>query len=196
MPQNSITPELKAQAVNLGGMMAHTEKVMQRFNSEVVGIPNKSEAVHYTQQEADEHNALLEGALGSTDPLTAEQAESYNTATPGAEKTAGDTLTAEEASAYNATLDGAVTTADVKTPAVPQKVKEYVDGNTVSDVTFDPSSGELRRTKNGTTSKVCDVVTSGFKMEYSSSTGIKSLTPVGGATGAFNDSTGIKAIAF
>ena len=109
MPQNSITPEQKAQAVNLGGMMAHVEAVMQRFNSEV------------TQ--------------------------------PG--------------------LQGKV-----------------------DDVTFDSSTGELRRTKNGTTSKVCDVVTSGFKMEYNSSTGIKSLTPVGGATGAFNDSTGIKAIAF
>jgi hypothetical protein len=40
------------------------------------------------------------------------------------------------------------------------------------------------------------VVTSGFGIQYNSSTGIKTLTPVGNATGAFNDSTGIKAITF
>lgn len=67
---------------------------------------------------------------------------------------------------------------------------------TVSDVTYDSSTGKLKKTINGTTTNVCDVVTSGFKMEYSSTTGIKALTPVGGATGAFNDSTGIKAITF
>ena len=36
MPQNNITPEQKGQAVNLGGMMAHTEKVMQRYTSEML----------------------------------------------------------------------------------------------------------------------------------------------------------------
>lgn len=36
MPQNSITPEQKAQAVNLGGMMAHVEAVMQRYTSEML----------------------------------------------------------------------------------------------------------------------------------------------------------------
>lgn len=68
--------------------------------------------------------------------------------------------------------------------------------STVSNVTYDSATGELKKTINGTTTKVCDVVTSGFKMEYSSSTGIKSLTPVGGAVGAFDNSTGIKAITF
>lgn len=58
------------------------------------------------------------------------------------------------------------------------------------------SNGALNKTVGGNTTKICDVVTSGFKMEYSSSTGIKSLTPVGGAVGAFNNSTGIKAITF
>lgn len=36
MPQNSITPEQKSQAVDLGGMMAHTEAAFQRFNSEML----------------------------------------------------------------------------------------------------------------------------------------------------------------
>ena len=34
MPQ--ITPEQKGQAVNLGGMMAHVEAVMQRYTSEML----------------------------------------------------------------------------------------------------------------------------------------------------------------
>lgn len=36
MPQNSITPEQKGQAVNLGGMMTHVEAVMQRYTSEML----------------------------------------------------------------------------------------------------------------------------------------------------------------
>ena len=36
MPQTSITPERKGQAVNLGGMMAHVEAVMQRYTSEML----------------------------------------------------------------------------------------------------------------------------------------------------------------
>ena len=36
MPQNSITPGQKGQAVNLGGMMAHVEAVMQRYTSEML----------------------------------------------------------------------------------------------------------------------------------------------------------------
>lgn len=36
MPQNSITPEQKEQAVNLGGMMTHVEAVMQRYTSEML----------------------------------------------------------------------------------------------------------------------------------------------------------------
>ena len=47
MPQNSITPEEKAQAVNLGGMMTHVEAVMQRFNSEVVGLPAQTNVKNY-----------------------------------------------------------------------------------------------------------------------------------------------------
>lgn len=77
-----------------------------------------------------------------------------------------------------------------------QKLKDDHIDTKVADVTYDSTTGELKKTINGTPTKVCDVVTSGFKMEYSSSTGIKSLTPVGGAVGAFDNSTGIKAITF
>jgi hypothetical protein len=62
-----------------------------------------------TQTEADTYNATLEGALNSTDALTAEQVTAYNTAVDGANKSEGDTLSAEEAKAYNATLKGAKT---------------------------------------------------------------------------------------
>jgi len=104
MPQNSITPEQKGQAVNLGGMMAHVETVMQRFNREV------------TQ--------------------------------PG--------------------LQGKV-----------------------DDVTFDSSTGELRRTKNGTSAKVCDVVTSGFRITQDDENGIDVFTAVGSATITDDDTNGI-----
>lgn len=134
MSQNSITPEQKTDAVTLGGMMKHVEKVMQRYTGEMIGIPNTSEAVYYTQAEADAYNALLTGALNSTDPLTAEQAAAYNEAITGAEKEAGDTLSTAEANAYNATLEGAVSTSDIKTPAVPTKVKDYVDAYGLSVV--------------------------------------------------------------
>lgn len=127
---NSITPSEKEQTVDLGGMMKHVQAVAQRYTTEMIGIPNQSEAVYYTQAEADAYNALLTGALNSTDPLTAEEAAAYNAAVTGATKEAGDTLSESEANAYNATLEGAVSTADVKTPAVPTKVKDYVDRRT------------------------------------------------------------------
>ena len=62
-----------------------------------------------TQAEADAYNANLQGALNSTDALTAEQAATYNIAVDGASKNEGDTLSADEAKAYNATLEGAKT---------------------------------------------------------------------------------------
>ena len=127
MPQNSITPEQKAETMTLGGTMKHVGAVMQRYTREMIGIPNASEAVYYTQAEADTYNAQLTGALNSTDPLSADEAAAYNAAITGASKEAGDTLSASEAAAYNATLEGAVSTSDVKTPAVPTKVKDYVD---------------------------------------------------------------------
>ena len=100
---------------------------IQKFKNEYIGIPNKTNAVMYTQAECDTYNAQLEGALDSVIPLTAEQAEAYNAAIEGASKEAGDTLSAAEAIAYNATLKDAISVDDVKTPAVPKKVKEYVD---------------------------------------------------------------------
>lgn len=136
MSQNQITPEQKDKSVSLGGMMKHVETTMKRYTSEMIGIPNRSENVYYTQAEADAYNALLTGALNSTDPLTAEQAAAYNAAVTGASKEAGDTLSEAEANLYNATLDGAVSTSDVKTPAVPQKVKDYVDS--VKAPSYDP----------------------------------------------------------
>ena len=77
-----------------------------------------------------------------------------------------------------------------------QKLKDTHIDTKVANVAFDSASGKLKKTVDGVATDICDVVTSGFKMEYSSSTGIKSLTPVGGAVGAFDNSTGIKAITF
>ena len=196
MSQNSITPEQKTDAVTLGGMMKHVEKVMQRYTGEMIGIPNTSEAVYYTQAEADAYNALLTGALNSTDPLTAEQAAAYNEAITGAEKEAGDTLSESEANTYNATLEGAVSTSDVKTPAVPKKVKDYVDQGFVSGVSFDSTSGKIQQTKNGVTSDVCDVVTSGFRITQDDTNGIDTFTAVGQATITEDNTNGIDSFTF
>ena len=66
-----------------------------------------------TQAECDEYNATLNGALNSTDPLSAADAAAYNTAM-SASKSAGDLLSPEEANAYNAKLSGAKKIDDVK----------------------------------------------------------------------------------
>lgn len=118
-----MTQDEKQKALNL----EVGQGMFQKFKDDHIGIPNISNAVYYTQAEADAYNAELTGALNSTDPLTAEEAAAYNEAVTGATKEAGDTLSSAEAAAYNATLEGAVSTSDIKTPAVPKKVKDYVD---------------------------------------------------------------------
>jgi len=125
----------KDEAVRVDGM----KHSFQKFKDDYIGIPNVTDAVLYTESEVNAYNALLTGALDSTTPLTAAQAAAYNAAVTGASKVAGDTLSAAEANAYNATLDGAISTSDVKTPAVPRKVKDYVDGKFLSkciDITY------------------------------------------------------------
>ena len=131
---------------------------IQKFKNEYIGIPNKTNAVMYTQAECDTYNAQLEGALDSVIPLTAEQAEAYNAAIEGASKEAGDTLSAAEAIAYNATLKDAISVDDVKTPAVPKKVKEYVDES------VGKSLGGVCSTEAATTAKVVTLSQS-FKLE-------------------------------
>ena len=148
----------KQKALNLEVGQA----MFQKFKTDHIGIPNTSDAVYYTQQEADAYNALLTGALDSTTPLTAEQAAAYNEAITGASKQAGDTLSTAEANAYNATLDGAVSTSSIKTPAVPKKVKTYVDDKAatlVSDVSYDSTSGKIKKAIGGTTSDVVEIYT-------------------------------------
>lgn len=193
---NSITPSEKEQTVDLGGMMKHVQAVAQRYTTEMIGIPNQSEAVYYTQAEADAYNAQLTGALNSTDPLTAEEAAAYNAAVTGATKEAGDTLSESEANAYNATLEGAVSTADVKTPAVPTKVKDYVDENSVSNVSYNSSTGKLQQTKNGQTSDIVNVVNSGFKVTHNNTTGADEFEAIGTATFVHDNTTGADKLTF
>ncbi len=80
----------------------------------------KTPASYYTtDEECNQYNATLTGALNSSDELTAEQATAYNTAmSPSTNKEEGNTLSSEEANAYNATLDGAVRVGEEKTAAV------------------------------------------------------------------------------
>ena len=202
MPQNSITPEQKAQAVDLGGLMAHIEAVMQRFNSEVVAAGLAGKVDNATVTALTGRVSDIEALIGSATTPDAdniinkvrEMIDFFSGITE--EKTLAGLL-----SALKTELEAEIPTT-MAWSSITGKPETYPaaahnhDSLYVSEVSYDSATGELRRTKNGTTTKVCDVVTSGFKMEYSSSTGIKSLTPVGGAVGAFDNSTGIKAITF
>ena len=67
---------------------------------------------------------------------------------------------------------------------------------TVSDVTFDSTTGKLKKTINGTTTNVCDVVTSGFHISYNTTTGLKTVAAIGAATVAHNTTTGITEYVF
>ena len=62
---------------------------------------------------------------------------------------------------------------------------------TVSDITYDSATGKLKKTINGTTTDVCDVVQSGFVPTFNPTTGLVDMAPVGGATIAPNSTTGL-----
>jgi hypothetical protein len=68
--------------------------------------------------------------------------------------------------------------------------------STVSNVTYDSTTGELKKTINGTTTKVCDVVTSGFALTEDNNSGIDVLTPVGGATITADNTNGLDVLTF
>lgn len=101
---------------------SYTESSLQQFNNDYIDIPNKSDAEYYTQEEADAYNALLTGALNSTDLLTAEQATAYNEAVPL--KVADNTLSEAESVAYNAQLTGAL---DSMTPLTAEQAAAYTE---------------------------------------------------------------------
>ena len=62
---------------------------------------------------------------------------------------------------------------------------------TVADVTFDANTGELKKTINGTTTKVCDVVQSGFAITQDDVNGIDEFDAIGGATIEEDDTNGL-----
>ena len=65
------------------------------------------------------------------------------------------------------------------------------DTNTVTDVSFDPSTGKLKKTVNGSISDVCDVVTSGFRITQDDVNGIDTFTAVGQSTITEDNTNGI-----
>ncbi len=97
------TPAKTREAWRKDYKTAHPDKndVDNNWNA-FVRISSKMVAeAKYTQEECDEYNAELEGAV-STQDINQETEDYY---------------TEEEANAYNATLPGAKTTDDIKTPA-------------------------------------------------------------------------------
>ena len=66
----------------------------------------------------------------------------------------------------------------------------------VSNVVFDQDTGYLKQEKEGGTTNIIPIVTSGFQVEFNTTTGIKDMTPVGSATMAFDTDTGITQYTF
>ena len=93
----------------------------------LAGLGNKTEAVYYTQAECDAANVSLTGFVTTSDtnPDT------------------GVAYTTEEANAHNATLEGAIKTTDVKTAAVANTVKDYVDASISGQTQSSISNGVL-----------------------------------------------------
>ena len=68
--------------------------------------------------------------------------------------------------------------------------------STVSNVSYNNSTGKLQQTINGTTTDVTDVVQSGFVPQFNSTTGIMQLNPVGSGTISADTTTGFIKITF
>lgn len=66
----------------------------------------------------------------------------------------------------------------------------------IEHITFDSSTNELKKTVNGSTSKVCDVVTSGFRITQDDVNGIDTFTAVGSATFTDDNTNGIDVFDF
>ena len=91
-----------------------TTKDANAYNATLPGARKTTDPKnYYTQADCDEYNATLNGALNSSNALTADQATAYNTAMSGS-KAEGDFLSESEANAYNAKLTGAKKEGDVK----------------------------------------------------------------------------------
>ena len=124
----AIPQEIVYQSLELNGSDAASSE--NAYLTIEYDIWNKAvEQVVWSAEDAKEYNAALEGALNSTDELTLDQANAYNTAlglSYPSTKAAGDHLSDAQAATYNATLPGAVAEGDEITPAVAsRKLDDY-----------------------------------------------------------------------
>ncbi len=119
--KNDAATEIAKAAAASKEATYFTEEEITAHNNELDVWTTETQvpATYYTtQQECDEANAGLQGALQAGAPLTEAQATAYNTAmNPETNKAENDVLTEEEAAAYNATLGDAVEIGDVKVAA-------------------------------------------------------------------------------
>lgn len=102
--------------------------------------------------------------------------------------------TAEQA---NADAIGAI---EEKIPSEASSSNQLADKAHVADsiehITYNSGTGKLQKTVGDTTTDITTIVQSGFVPTYNTSTGITTMTPVGGATIAANTSTGIISMTF
>ena len=94
-------------------------------------------------------------------------------------------------------LQGSITENSTAIAANEAAIALKADKSTaVTNVSYDATTTELRKTVDGTTTKICNIVQSGYWPAFNSTTGIVSMTPIGGATIAPNATTGLIAMTF
>ena len=101
----NVIRQIKSGATTYDLQDATLKPFVEQLLSDVASIKGV-----YTEEQANAHNAELDGAIPNTGEATfsAAQAEAYNNAIDGASVQQGDTITPEQANLYNATLAGAV----------------------------------------------------------------------------------------
>ena len=67
---------------------------------------------------------------------------------------------------------------------------------TVTNVSYNSSTGKIQQTINGQTTDVCNIVQGGYQIIENNTTGIDELTPVGGATITDNNTNGLDVFTF
>lgn len=68
--------------------------------------------------------------------------------------------------------------------------------STISDITFDSTTNELKKTINNEIIKICDIVAKGFIISTNSETGTDTFTAIGGASISVDDETGTDIFTF
>lgn len=172
-----IPARLKSAVV--GGHVAGTADILDDTRSKTQAVIN---------QETEDTLEALQGSITENSTAIATNTTAIATEqsrAEAAEKINADNITQEEARAK------------AREDTLEDNIALKADKSTaVTNVAYDATTTELRKTINGTTTKICNIVQSGYWPAFNSTTGIVSMTPIGGATIAPNAATGLIAMTF